>query len=81
MYFAISFLITVFIAIIVIVFLGGGFGGTGSSKKSLDPNRTKESCSFLGEAQVIPSGHSGSEYCITDGDGYWHAAIGHHHHK
>ncbi|MBO4693359.1 MAG: hypothetical protein J5659_03075 [Clostridia bacterium] len=45
-----------------------------------DPNRTRESCSFLGEAPVYPSYHNNG-YCHRDGDGYYWPGFGHHHHK
>jgi len=77
-YFIISFLITIFVVIIAIILLAGGFKGTNSSKKSLDQNRTKEYCSIYGETSVFPSGHAN---CSPDGDGYYNPVFGHHHHK
>ncbi len=80
-YFWLAFFTTLCIAVLILAFvLESGKSSKGSSsKKAVDPNRTKESCSFLGEAQVFPSGHA--EFCTPDGDGYWQPAFGHHHHK
>lgn len=50
-------------------------------KSSLDPNRTKEPCSYLGEASVYGSAHTSTTTCTPDGDGYYNPAFGHHHHK
>ena len=55
-------------------------GESDSGESAPDPNRTRESCSFLGEAPVYPSYHN-KGYCHRDGDGYYWPAVGHHHHK
>lgn len=79
-YFGYALFITLLIGFIVLALvLIGGKGNTGSSSKNtLDPNRTRESCVHYGETRVFPSGHAD---CIQDGDGYYNPAFGHHHHK
>lgn len=71
---SLSFIVAVVIIIIAI-----------AQKQSInrnepDPNRTQESCSFLGTADVYPELHNNG-YCHTDGDGYYWPGFGHHHHK
>ena len=80
-YFFTAFFATIFLAVIIIAFVLDAGKGNKSYVNSKDPNRTKESCSYLGEASVLPSNHNGSEFCSPDGDGYWQPAMGHHHHK
>ncbi|MCR4563122.1 MAG: hypothetical protein K5755_00575 [Clostridiales bacterium] len=79
-YFGLALFITLCIGFLILVFvLESGKGNTGSSsKETVDPNRTKEYCSYYGETRVFPSGHAD---CIPDGDGYYNPAFGHHHHK
>lgn len=79
-YFWLAFFTTICIAVLVLAFVLESSKGSksSSSKKTVDPNRTKEYCSFYGETSVFPSGHAN---CITDGDGYYNPVFGHHHHK
>lgn len=66
-------------AIAIIVFTVASHN-SGSSNKALDPNRTQESCDFLGTADVYPALHNNGN-CHRDGDGYYWPGFGHHHHK
>lgn len=63
------------VIIVSLIFLLSACG-----ESSLDPNRTRESCNYLGEAPVYSASHNNG-YCNRDGDGYYWPAIGHHHHK
>ncbi len=68
------------ITIALIVFISALRNGEQSNSNAPDPNRTQESCSFLGVADVYPASHCNGN-CHSDGDGYYWPSFGHHHHK
>lgn len=60
-------------ATIALVFQGG-------EDSAPDPNRTEESCTRAGVANVYPAMHEDGN-CYEDADGYYYPVLGHHHHK
>ncbi len=53
---------------------------SGDDSSSPDPNRTEESCTRFGTADVFPAMHCNGN-CYEDADGYYYPTFGHHHHK
>lgn len=76
-------LLWVILGVIAVIVIIAGFAMSGGNVDSSgpDPNRTTEPCSFLGTAKVFGSAHISTTHCVSDGDGYYNPAFGHHHHK
>lgn len=72
---------TLVIVIIGLIVTATTLQNSGSSKKTLDPNRTIEDCPFFGTAKVYGTAHQINVNCFQDGDGWYNVSFGHHHHK
>ena len=69
------------ISVMLVLLTGCSKIGTNTGTSAKDPNRTREYCSYYGEAPVYGAEHQRLYDCIRDGDGWYWPGFGHHHHK